>query len=121
MGDEKKECAKLIYDSSGWHRYPCSKPAKYHEDGKDWCGTHLPSRVRAKQRASASAAEREAEWAAKQAAREHEAALAAAREAVIQAAKAWAVGFVSTTDTACRDLAYVVGQLNKLETKYGAG
>lgn len=45
-----------------WHSYSCSKKAKYFEDGKWYCGTHAPSRIklRAEKKAAKQLAEKEA-------------------------------------------------------------
>lgn len=41
---EQHKCeAKCFKD---WAHYACSKTAKYHENGKWWCGTHAPSKVK---------------------------------------------------------------------------
>jgi len=32
-----------------WHSYQCSRKGIHHENGKKYCGTHLPSRVVARQ------------------------------------------------------------------------
>jgi hypothetical protein len=32
----------------GFHEYDCSKPASVHVDGRDWCGTHNPLKVKAR-------------------------------------------------------------------------
>lgn len=47
--DEKHRCEDQVREAGRWsHHHPCGKPAKYHEDGKDWCGVHAPSRIRAR-------------------------------------------------------------------------
>lgn len=97
-------------------RRQCAHLAKHKEDGKDWCGTHLPSRVKAKQ--IEERARWSEEWKAKQAALEYASALLAAREAVIQAAKVWYVADVSQ-EAASRALGDAVLQLHQLEADNG--
>jgi len=45
---EKPVCSAKIRDGgSAWCKpRPCVIPAKHHEDGHRWCGTHLPSGVK---------------------------------------------------------------------------
>jgi len=83
---EKRQCAAVVY--VGFHRTDCALPAKYEEDGKWWCHVHVPSRVKAK--AEKLRAKREAESAERRAKRSRETALAAATEALVKAALAWA-------------------------------
>ena len=57
------QCAGRVYRqlSSNWgNRSGCEVRAKYHEDGKDWCGIHLPSNVLL--RDNKRAQEHEAGW-----------------------------------------------------------
>ena len=119
MAGEKKRCEAAVWmkDMNFPRQRRCAHEAKYEEDGKGWCGTHLPSRVKVKQ--EAATAKWNAEWAAKERARrlkkDHEKKLTAAREAVIQAAKAWADGEWRDMDTQA-DLGAAVDALNALET-----
>jgi len=90
---EKRQCAGRVA-GGGWGRRDCAAPAKYEEDGKWWCGVHVPSRVEAKrvaklERWEAERLRRNAEWAEQEARREREAALAAATEELVQAALEW--------------------------------
>lgn len=51
MTNKKHKCAEIVYSggSTAFHRCNCSFTGKYFEDGKYWCGKHLPSKVKAKE------------------------------------------------------------------------
>jgi hypothetical protein len=90
MSDATLQCSAYVWGSNGLHRYRCGKPGKYEEDGKRWCGRHLPSKVEAKRAARMLKARDEAaEWLARQ---DRQRALADATEALIEAALAWETG-----------------------------
>lgn len=128
--DDKKQCAGRCRSDNGYHRHPCSKSGKYHEDGKDWCGSHRPSRIKAK--VEARNAKWDAEWKARLAellfpshtmlperrTRQRSQKITAAREAVIAAAKTWeALG----GENPLRDILKAVQILNALEATNQAG
>jgi hypothetical protein len=66
-----------------YHMSQCSNKAKFKEDGKGWCGIHLPSKLKAKDDA------REARWKAEDKARDARYAVDRAKEAVVLAAEAY--------------------------------
>lgn len=83
---EKTKCAGRVQIPGMWPRFRnCIRPAKNHEDGKDWCAQHTPSLVKA--RNAERSARWEAKFEAKMKARERADALSAARAAVVEAAK----------------------------------
>lgn len=57
MSTEKHGCSAYVMDN--YREYPCARVAKHNEDGKWFCGTHLPSRVLERSKA------REDAWTAK--------------------------------------------------------
>ncbi len=93
---EKHPCAYKVWHPIGtWgHSMPCKnngtyqEPAKYGHDPDEllwWCGTHAPSRVQA--RRDASYQKFEAEWKAKQDARNYQDCVLSAQKAVVAAAR----------------------------------
>jgi hypothetical protein len=52
MGDggvmSKYRCEASTYDADSRRNWPCQNKAKYHEDGKHYCGVHAPSRIEAR-------------------------------------------------------------------------
>ena len=68
MSDARK-CEEYVSGGSSWssRSRQCSKNAKSQEDGKWYCGTHLPSAVRAKK--DAMEARWDAKWYAERAVR----------------------------------------------------
>jgi hypothetical protein len=100
----------------GFHRYGCTKKGTLEHDGKWWCKQHHPPTVAAKAEARRTAwrSERDAQVAAERRSK----ALAAARERVVEAAKAVA----DHTQSATRTLAALyeaVAALEKLEVSNG--
>lgn len=81
------QCSESVSRGDGWHKSRCKKMAVAVEGGKPYCKIHLPSVAKARRE------ERNAAWDAKfKADRERyarNAAIAAAREAVVKAALAW--------------------------------
>lgn len=45
---EKHICKKRVSDHAGFYFYPCGNKAKYNENGGWYCGTHAPSRIKAR-------------------------------------------------------------------------
>lgn len=43
---EKKRCCESVF--SGYHSYRCMKPYSVTRDGKDYCCTHDPEKVKAR-------------------------------------------------------------------------
>jgi hypothetical protein len=41
-----ERCAAKVWHE--YHQSPCSSRGKYEEDGRWWCGTHAPSKVKAR-------------------------------------------------------------------------
>ena len=73
MSATKHTCAARVW--RGYHSYTCGKAAKAERDGKWYCGTHDPERLRAKDEA------REAKWAHERAIRDAEDAINSALDA----------------------------------------
>jgi len=82
MTEEKKRCAKRVYNGS-FRGSLCSKPYFATEDGGDWCKVHAPSTIKAKNE------KREALWAKQRKQREAGYAIGDAQRAVIDVAKGW--------------------------------
>lgn len=81
---EKTKCQARVW--SGFQMYDCSKKSKVERDGKWYCGTHDP--VRVKEKKDARSAKWDADMAADRAARVKRENLAAAERKVIVAAEA---------------------------------
>lgn len=82
-------CQKQKWEWNGL-RNICSKPAKMEFEGRAYCGVHDPVRIQA--RAKERAALETAAYELKVAARDRAKAIAAARDAVVEAAKAYRSG-----------------------------
>ena len=81
----RKRCAATVRQVGGWnHDRPCFRPAKFHEEGKDWCGTHAPSKVAVRD------AKQRVKWEAERAARDLRWEIEAQERKVLDAAVAWA-------------------------------
>lgn len=62
--DKQAQCSEAVLDSTGWHRYPCSRKAKVEHEGKGYCTQHDPERVARKR------GEQQARWRAEEDARQ---------------------------------------------------
>ena len=60
-----QRCCKRVYDSTGWHEYPCLRKGTVERDGLWFCWQHDPERVKAER--ARKAAEWDAKWAARKA------------------------------------------------------
>ena len=58
-----QRCCKRVYDSTGWHEYPCLRKGTVERDGLWFCWQHDPERVKAE--SARKQAEWDAKWAAK--------------------------------------------------------
>ena len=45
---ETHRCTGRLWNDYDMRGYQCSKSGKYEEEGKWWCGTHAPSKVKAR-------------------------------------------------------------------------
>lgn len=48
---EKHDCSADVNNESGFGTYKCSRTGSLYEDGKWWCGQHVPSKVKARREA----------------------------------------------------------------------
>jgi hypothetical protein len=85
---EKHNCAKGVYYGSIMKSFPCSRNGIIEEDGKWWRKQHAPSSVEA--RRIARDAEWRRRWDERENARDRTARLAQLKDAVIDAAVAYA-------------------------------
>jgi hypothetical protein len=114
--NETRACYRAVYQGNGFGRR-CRNPAKMQYQGSWYCSVHDP--VKRIEKLAEAARLRSAAIACRVAERERQQALAAARQAVIDAAKAWAAPPAQhkSYGTRMTALCDAVEHLNKLEAK----
>ena len=116
--EARERCVRRVYRAGSFIGCPCKLKVKVQRDGQWYCATHDP--VEVNRRRDIKAAQRANGRKIRYAAEEHRQALQAAKDAVVEAAKAWETYWCDAMDKTTWpaenvDLSYAVTQLADLE------